>query len=112
MKTNIDLTNPHDDTNYKDKLNKSKEKDKNNNDKNYLLKTEKRNEKGNSIMNIVKENIEEENKEENKNNNEININNENIDNKKEEDPLITYLNTQGKIPAINHNSNSSDGQSK
>ena len=53
MKTNIDLTNPHDDTNYKDKLNKSKEKDKNNNDKNYLLKTEKRNEKGNSIMNIV-----------------------------------------------------------
>ena len=98
MKTNIDLTNPHDDTNYKDKLNKSKEKDKNNNDKNYLLKTEKRNEKGNSIMNIVKENIEEENKEENKNNNEININNENIDNKKEEDPLITYLNTQGKVP--------------
>jgi hypothetical protein len=98
VKTNIDLTNPHDDTNYKDKLNKSKEKDKNNNDKNYLLKTEKRNEKGNSIMNIVKENIEEENKEENKNNNEININNENIDNKKEEDPLITYLNTQGKVP--------------
>jgi len=79
-------------------LNKSKEKDKINNDKNYLLKTEKKNEKGNSIMNIVKENIEEENKDENKNNNDININNENIEDKKEEDPLITYLNTKGKVP--------------
>ena len=57
-------------------------------------------------MNIVKENIEEENREENKNNNDINIKNENIKEKKEEDPLITYLNTQGKIPDEEINSSS------
>ena len=99
---------------YRDRLNKSKEniKDKENNDKNCLLKTDKKNEQNNSIMSIVKENIEEENKDINKdkniniNNNISNINSDKNDVKKEEDPLISHINKQGIISEEDINNSS------
>ena len=90
VKTNVDPINPQEDVNQKDKLDKSKENDNNNN----LLKTEKKDEKSNSLLNVIKENIKEENKDKN-----INYNNkEDIEEKKEEDDVISYLNSQGKLP--------------
>ena len=100
MKTNVDFINSQEEA-----INKSKEKEKNNNDKNDLMKTDKKKEKNNSIMNIVKENIEGENNPENKDqniNDDININNKEIEDnndkdngdkneeKKEEDPVIYH----------------------
>ena len=98
MKTNVDFINSQEEG-----INKSKEKDKNNNNKNDLLKTEKKKEKNNYIMNIVKENIENENNSENKeqsikdNTNSKDIQdinkNDNLDKneeKKEEDPVISH----------------------
>ena len=97
VKTNVDFINPQEEATYKDK---SREKDKIN-DKNYLYKTEKKKQKKNLIMNMVKENIEEENNEENKDKNNINeevLNiNKDIEEKKEEDPVISHINLQGKI---------------
>ena len=88
VKTNVDPINPQEDVNQKDKLDKSKEND------NNLLKTEKKDEKSNSLLNVIKENIKEENKDKN-----INYNNkEDIEEKKEEDDVISYLNSQGKLP--------------
>ena len=90
VKTNVDPINPQEDVNQKDKLDKSKENDNNNN----LIKTEKKDEKSNSLLNVIKENIKEENKDKN-----INYNNkEDIEEKKEEDDVISYLNSQGKLP--------------
>jgi hypothetical protein len=90
VKTNVDPINPQEDVNQKDKLDKSKENDNNNN----MLKTEKKDEKSNSLLNVIKENIKEENKDKN-----INYNNkEDIEEKKEEDDVISYLNSQGKLP--------------
>ena len=90
VKTNVDLINPQEDANQKDKLDKSKE-----NENINLLKTEKKEEHSNSLLNVIKENIKEENKEENiiKSNNK-----EDIEEKKEEDDVISYLNSQGKLP--------------
>ena len=73
VKTNVDLINPQDDANQKDKLDKSKENDNNNN----LLKTEKKEEQSNTLLNVIKEDIEE---------------------KKDEDDVISYLNSKGKLP--------------
>ena len=90
VKTNVDLINPQEDANQKDKLDKSKE-----NENINLLKTEKKEEHSNSLLNVIKENIKEENKDENiiKSNNK-----EDIEEKKEEDDVISYLNSQGKLP--------------
>ena len=90
VKTNVDLVNPQEDANQKEKLDKSKE-----NENINLLKTEKKKEHSNSLLNVIKENIKEENKEENiiKSNNK-----EDIEEKKEEDDVISYLNSQGKLP--------------
>ena len=113
VKTNIDVFNSQEETIYKDKYNKSKEKNKNN-DKSDLLKTDKKKEQSISIMNIVKENIQEEDKDDNKEkdkdkddniNNNINENNGKkiniiIDKKeedKEEDMLINQINIKEKI---------------
>ena len=90
VKTNVDPINPQEDVNQKDKLDKSKENDNNNN----LLKTEKKDEKSNSLLNVIKENIKEENKDKNINYNKK----EDIEEKKEEDDVISYLNSQGKLP--------------
>jgi hypothetical protein len=83
-----------------------------------LLKTDKKKEQTNSIMSVVKENIEEENKDFNKdkdinindnikdtmnmninnsNNNNPKVNNDKIDEKKESDPIISHMNLQGNI---------------
>ena len=90
VKTNVDLINPQEDANQKEKLDKSKE-----NENINLLKTEKKEEHSNSLLNVIKENIKEENKDENiiKSNNK-----EDIEEKKEEDDVISYLNSQGKLP--------------
>ena len=90
VKTNVDLINPQEDANQKDKLDKSKE-----NENINLLKTEKKEEHSNSLLNVIKENIKEENKDDNiiKGNNK-----EDIEEKKEEDDVISYLNSQGKLP--------------
>ena len=90
VKTNVDLINPQENANQKDKLEKSKE-----NENINLLKTEKKEEHSNSLLNVIKENIKEENKDENiiKSNNK-----EDIEEKKEEDDVISYLNSQGKLP--------------
>ena len=94
VKTNVDLINPQDDPNQKDKLDKSKENDNNNN----LLKTEKKEEQSNTLQNVIKEDIKEENKDGNIDKN-INCNNkEDIEEKKEEDDVISYLNSKGKLP--------------
>lgn len=94
VKTNVDLINPQDDPNQKDKLDKSKENDNNNN----LLKTEKKEEQSNTLLNVIKEDIKEENKDGNIDKN-INCNNkEDIEEKKEEDDVISYLNSKGKLP--------------
>ena len=94
VKTNVDLINPQDDPNQKDKLDKSKENDNNNN----LLKTEKKEEQSNTLLNVIKEDIKEENKDGNIDKN-INYNNkEDIEEKKEEDDVISYLNSKGKLP--------------
>jgi hypothetical protein len=90
VKTNVDPINPQEDVNQKDKLDKSKENDNNNN----MLKTEKKDEKSNSLLNVIKENIKEENKDKNINYNKK----EDIEEKKEEDDVISYLNSQGKLP--------------
>ena len=55
VKTNVDLINPQDDANQKDKLDKSKENDNNNN----LLKNEKKEEQSNTLLNVIKEDIKE-----------------------------------------------------
>jgi len=94
VKTNVDLINPQDDANQKDKLDKSKENDNNNN----LLKTEKKEEQSNTLLNVIKEDIKEENNDGNIDKN-INCNNkEDIEEKKEEDDVISYLNSKGKLP--------------
>lgn len=94
VKTNVDLINPQDDANQKDKLDKSKENDNNNN----LLKTEKKEEQSNTLLNVIKEDIKEENKDGNIDKN-INCNNkEDIEEKKDEDDVISYLNSKGKLP--------------
>lgn len=94
VKTNVDLINPQDDPNQKDKLDKSKENDNNNN----LLKSEKKEEQSNTLLNVIKEDIKEENKDGNIDKN-INCNNkEDIEEKKEEDDVISYLNSKGKLP--------------
>ena len=76
MKTNVDFINSQEEAIYKDKITKSKEKDKQNT----------------VSMKVVKENIEEENKDENKlkegNNNEKKL---------EEDPVFSHINSHGKI---------------
>ena len=89
VKTNVDLINPQEDANQKDKLDKSKE-----NENSNLLKTEKKEEHSNSLLNVIKENIKEENKDENiiKSNNK-----EDIEEKKEEDDVLSYLNSQEKL---------------
>ena len=89
VKTNVDLINPQEDANQKDKLDKSKE-----NENINLLKTEKKEEHSNSLLNVIKENIKEENKDENiiKSNNK-----EDIEEKKEEDDVLSYLNSQEKL---------------
>ena len=69
MKTNVDCIISQEEEIYKDKNNKLKEKDKNNDN---LLKIENKKEHNISIMNIVKENIQEENIDEKKE-----VNNEN-----------------------------------
>lgn len=94
VKTNVDLINPQDDANQKDKLDKSKENDNNNN----LLKTEKKEEQSNTLLNVIKEDIKEENNDGNIDKN-INCNNkEDIEEKKDEDDVISYLNSKGKLP--------------
>ena len=89
VKTNVDLINPQEDANQKDKLDKSKE-----NENINLLKTEKKEEHSNSLLNVIKENIKEENRDEYiiKNNNK-----EDIEEKKEEDDVLSYLNSQEKL---------------
>jgi hypothetical protein len=74
VKTNVDFINPQDEAIYKDKLTKSKEKDKQNN----------------VSMNVVKENIEEENKDEKKIN-------ESKKEGMEEDPILSHMNSNRKI---------------
>ena len=96
MKTNVDCIISQDEAIYKDKNNKLKEKDKNNDN---LLKIENKKEHNISIMNIVKENIQEENIDEkkevnNENNKDIKDNND----EKEEDPVISHINLQELIP--------------
>ncbi len=93
VKTNVDLINPQEDVNQKDKLNKSKE-----NENSNLLKTEKKEEQSNSLLNIIKENIKEENKDENNDKSINNNNKKDIEEKKEEVDVISYLNSQGKLP--------------
>lgn len=94
VKTNVDLINPQDDPNQKDKLDKSKENDNNNN----LLKTEKKEEQSNTLLNVIKEDIKEENKDGNIDKNANCNNKEDIEEKKEEDDVISYLNSKGKLP--------------
>ena len=125
VKTNIDIFNSLEEAIYKDKSNKSKDKNKNN-DKNDLLKTDKKKEQSISIMNIVKENIQEEDNDENKekeedkdNNINNNINNENntnnektiniINDKNEEnkeDDLLSQINLKEKISEQDINNSS------
>lgn len=93
VKTNVDLINPQEDVNQKDKLNKSKE-----NENSNLLKTEKKEEQSNSLLNVIKENIKEENKDENNAKSINNNNKKDIEEKKEEVDVISYLNSQGKLP--------------
>ena len=93
VKTNVDLINPQEDVNQKDKLNKSKE-----NENSNLLKTEKKEEQSNSLLNVIKENIKEENKDENNDKSINNNNKKDIEEKKEEVDVISYLNSQGKLP--------------
>lgn len=93
VKTNVDLINPQEDVNQKDKLNKLKE-----NDNSNLLKTEKKEEQSNSLLNVIKENIKEENKDENNDKSINNNNKKDFEEKKEEVDVISYLNSQGKLP--------------